>query len=505
VKANAQNIITTVYITACLLIVNGSVSNAREVIHLTADSAVGIAMDKGYRINMLKLAMKRNYSNLYAERAALRSKAYMNLKTPEYAAVSDYRWNSTLRKDEIIHTDTRRWQVDFTIEQPVILLGHPTNGYLSLNNKLYKYIQKQDVGSDIDYYNRVFLQFEQPIFLPNRLKNDIERAELNLKSEELQNIADNANEIIGVSFTFYDLFEMVHRDTIYTRYVYDLENISKMAKGISRNDPSRDIDAVQAEIELAHAREMRLENKRDIRDRSVGLKQRLGLTVEDSLVVKHDIKIVPVDVDIEKALQYGYTLKPRLPIMSIGTRRTEIDLINTRGQGAFPLEFEVTFGIDKNEDYYRAMWDDYDNSYSFKLSAYVPIWDWGRRKDNIEAAEISLKRSKLYMDEIRESISNDIDVAVNNHRDYRRRVQSMEENLTTAMKTYELSIDQYRNGKMTIQGVLKAIERRKDLEENFLEAYIGYRGALLMLLSQTHYDYESGLPLTEKYGLGREN
>ena len=132
----------------------GNSLHAREIVHLTLESAVDIAMENSYRIKILEMAVQRNYSRLKAERAALKSKLFMNVTAPEYDAVSENKWNSTLRRDEIIRQNTRRWQIDLSLQQPVIILGYPTNGYLSLNNKTYKYFQKNDEGDDVDYYNR---------------------------------------------------------------------------------------------------------------------------------------------------------------------------------------------------------------------------------------------------------------------------------------------------------------------------------------------------------------
>jgi len=500
-KKYRQHTIPAVFALACFLTASGRSPTAREIVDLTVDSAVGISLEQGYRIRMLKLAVKRNRSNLKAERAALKSRVYMHLKAPEYNAVADYKWNSTLQRDEIIQTITRRWQLDFSIRQPLIIFSRPTNGYLSLNNRTYKYLQKEDAGFDVDYYNRFFLEFRQPFFLPNRLKNDIERAELNMKQEVLQDMSDKVNEVVGVSFTFFRLYELAHRDRILTLHDRSLEKILDAAKAVSLEDSSRQTDVVQVEIELVNAREMRLNNLNELNAQSMRMKQRLGLNPGDSLIVRHDISMAPVDVEYEKALEYGYTLRPRLKIMSMGTRKAEIDLNNTEGRDKFHMTLRMSLGFENNEDRYRAMWDEYDNSYSFRLFAYFPIWDWGRRRANIEAARISVKRSELYHDEIRDTITNDITTAVANLHDYRRRVERMRKNLDDALKTYELSIGRYRERKMSIQGVLTALDRRKNLELNFLEAYLGYRRSLLMLTARTFYDFESGRSLMEKYGL----
>jgi hypothetical protein len=147
---------------------------AQKTIDLTLKTAVEIAMANSYRIRQLKLGIERTRYWLKARQAGLKSKVYMNVKLPNYNYLSDYKWNSTLQRDEIIKTNTGLWQMDLSVRQPVVLMGYPTNGYLSINNKMYQYTQKIDRISDRNYYNRYFLKFEQPFFRPNSLKNDIE-------------------------------------------------------------------------------------------------------------------------------------------------------------------------------------------------------------------------------------------------------------------------------------------------------------------------------------------
>ena len=171
--------IATCWFVMVLTISAGNSPYAREIINLTLDNAVDIAMESSYRIKQLELGIERNRYWLKARQASLKSRVDMNLNAPEYKVVSDYKWNSTLKKDEIIRENTRLWQMDLAVRQPVVLLGYPTNGYLSLNNKVYRYLQ-QDGYKDVNYYNRYYLKFEQPFFLPNELKNNIEDADRNL-------------------------------------------------------------------------------------------------------------------------------------------------------------------------------------------------------------------------------------------------------------------------------------------------------------------------------------
>ncbi len=172
---------------------------ASDTIQLTLESAVDIAINNSYRTRQIELELKRGMHYLNAYKAGLNTQVYMQLKSPNFSNLSDYRWNSIQGKDEIVRINSTLWQSDLSVKQPVILFGFPTNGYLSLNYRVYNYQQRDNGSSETDWYNRLYLKFEQPIFLPNELKNDLERAELDLQDIKLRYISERVGIIERIS------------------------------------------------------------------------------------------------------------------------------------------------------------------------------------------------------------------------------------------------------------------------------------------------------------------
>src|SRR5690606_37131100 len=101
--------------------------------------------------------------------------------------------------------------------------GYPTNGYLSLNNRVYRYRQFAEDDDDIRYYNRYFVQYRQPFFQPNYLRNNLEEAELDLENSELAFQSDAVNIIDDVADDYYDLFRVGYERLIFEELVENLE------------------------------------------------------------------------------------------------------------------------------------------------------------------------------------------------------------------------------------------------------------------------------------------
>lgn len=471
---------------------------AQRTIELTFDSAIDIALKKSYQVRQLQLGIKRTRKWLEAERADLKSKLYLNLSTPDIESVSQNLWNSTSKEWEIVRQNTRQWQMNFSLRQPVILFGYPTNGYLSFNNKVYRYTQLND-SVTTDYYNRYFLKFEQPLFQPNTLKNNLEQAELNLEQQELQYL-QNLVQILGrIANDYFDLYRLAYRSQILQNNVSNLEKTSEIANAIAQKDTSRSIEAIQVQVDLANAREELSQNTSDIRLQKSDMKQRLRLTPDDSLSLSPQPTVNKIPIDVDQAIQYGYTLRPNLRLRNIYRRKDEIDLDNTKGWNAFRVNLEMTYGLEKQDPLYQNLWQDQDNSYSISLNAYIPLWDWGQRKARLEARKIDIQRDDLYIEENKTSIKSAIQNAVANLREYQDRATNMRENMDMAKEITSISIEQYQDGKISLQDLLQTIDRQRKTEMNFLEAYLGYRRSLLTLMRNTYYDYEHKTALRDRF------
>src|SRR5688572_24264922 len=103
-------------------------SGVQAPIELTLDRMVELGLRDSYRVRHLQLEVERTRSLLSAERAGLKSRVSLNIAAPQFQAISDNKWNSTLQRNELVREDTRRFQMDLSVRQPVILFGYPTDG-----------------------------------------------------------------------------------------------------------------------------------------------------------------------------------------------------------------------------------------------------------------------------------------------------------------------------------------------------------------------------------------
>lgn len=474
---------------------------ARRIINFTFDSIVEVAMNSSFETKLLEQEIESSLWWLRAREASLKTQVSMRVKTPDLQRISENKWNSVLYRDEIVRTNTELWQSDLSIRQPVMLLGYPTNGYLSLNYKLYRYSQRDDGDFETDFYNRLYIKFEQPFFLPNELKNDLEAAQLNLERIKLNYLQSRMEIINDIADDYYDLFQLAYVGKLYQQKLDILKQIQEITHQVVAQDSSRKIEVTQLQLELSNVQEDLISNASHTRTRLNLLKQSLRIDLRDSVYINPIINLQPISVDLQSALKYAYENSAQLQRLHINKRYAEIDVEGQKGRNAFHMTLEMTYGLEKKNHHLYTLWEDFDNSNSITLNAYIPLWDGGNRKARIQAEMAQLRRNELQIMDENTDIENDVTNAYINFNEYYSRARNMQQSLELAMEITRDAINQYRQGSIPLQSLLQIIQRHEDTEENFINAYIGYRESLLDLMRHTYYDFEKGMSVMDEFGL----
>ena len=458
-------------------------------------------MGESYDIRRLRLSIEQSRAELEAERAELKSEVSMELQTPELEVISESKWDSDLGRNVIERENSRHWQANLSVRQPAILFGWPTNGYLSLNNVLYRG-REVEPGSDdvaIRYYNRYFIQYEQPLFQPNELQNSLQEARLNLEEQELNFHQDVVEIYTDLASDYFELYERAYAQKIYRSLLAGLEDALRIAENRATRDTSAAVEISPIRVELTNAQEQLNSEQSEFRIRTAELKQQLRLREQDSIYVDPSLEITPVSVSEEQALDLGMNLRPSLRELQIDRQQSAIELDNTKGEDSFQASLELSYGLENNTRYFDRLWGKPANSYTASVNVEIPIWDWGAHDKRVQAQQVEFQQAKLEIDETREEIRSDITQAIRNLKEFQERTLSMEENLDIARQNTTQRLQQFRQQEISTLELLQTLQRQRQTAENFLDAYLGYREARVSLQALTFYDFRRNQPLIDRF------
>ncbi len=473
-----------------------------RVLELTLEVMVDLALSSSYRVRRLNLGIDRTRLYLSAQKARLRSRIDLEVSAPDFRSISENQWNSALGLNEIVHQNSRRMEAELSIRQPVILFGYPTNGYLSLNNRVYRYAQIDEDGDrDVRYYNRAFVRYTQPLFQPNELKNDLEEARLDLEDTELGFYDDVVEIIDDISEDYLDLFEDAYGELVNEAHVANLEGAEAAVLQLLQIDTSRTIEFGQIRVELANAREQLQQSRSQFRLEATSLKTRLNIPEADSITLDPVISITPLPIDVETATQFAFDLTPRMRQLDINYRENEIRLDQTKGRGGMRIDVNLSYGREMQDPVFSAMWGQPTNTYTIGVDGRIPLWDWGERKYRIEASRVSLRQTELRIEEVEAQIRANVQSEIRNVSEFQARALAMEDNLGLATQLSQGSLAGYERGEITAVDLLQSFRRELDTAENLLDAYIGWRNSIRRLQVLTFYDFEQGIPVLDRFGV----
>jgi hypothetical protein len=488
-----------------------------QVVELTMETMAELTMSTSFTIRQLNFEIEREQLNLKAQRARLKSNVNLSLTTPRFSLTSEPRWNSSLDKFEIEQEHYRRWEGELSIRQPVILFGWPTNGYLAINNRMYRYTQVEDDGThDVNYYNRYYISYNQPLFQPNRLKNDLEEAEMDLEETQLDYYEDVIGIILGggfgggrggrggFSFRGYsvaegydNLLRQYQTRIIRQELVANLERALGLAQSMAQADSARAVDLDQVQVELANAREQLQSTESSIRLSLAYLKRELGLAETDSVSFRPVFELNPVVIDMDDAVRYAMELTPRMRQMAMDLRSQEIRVEEADLRGGVRVNLSMSYGRERRDEFFNNLWVKPDNSYSINITASVPVWDWGERQARRASSQIGLQQTLLRIEETELEIVSNVRNEVLDVRDQESRTMAMQRNLELAEEVARSNFQRYQDGSITASDLVLSLYREADTAENFLDAYLSWKGSLRSLQRQTYYDFEHDRPVLD--------
>jgi outer membrane protein TolC len=473
-----------------------------ERVDLTLERLLELTLSNSYEVRFLNMSVQQTQLRLKAERARLRSNVSLEVSAPQFTYASEPRWNSTLGRFETVREDSRHWEAELSIRQPVILFGYPTNGYLSLNNRMYRDDQREPDGDkEVTFYNRYFVQYTQPLFQANNLKNSLEEAELDLEDAQIEYNGDMMEMIEEVTDNYYELFENAYQQTIQAGYVAALEEALLAAQQVAATNPSRTIEPDQIRVELANARERLQSSQSRFRIETARLKTELNLAESVTIAIDPVIDFSPVQVDIEEATRYATELTPRLRQLAMDKREGELQLDETKSRNGFRMNLEFAYGREKRDEFLRELWGAPENTYTIDVNAELPIWDWGERKARIEAERINLARTDLRMEQTQTQIVSDVTNEIRNLEDLQGRVMAMQDNLQLATDISRQSMERYREGAITALDLLQSLRRESDTAQNYLDAFTNWRSVIQQLQQITYWDFETNQPVLRRFGI----
>jgi len=498
-----------------LFFTSQSVILAQDVTVLTLDESINIALKESFTIKSIKQLVYSAERNLWAAKAGYRTYALSKISAPVY--------DEGFRLVEVVNGNPVPKQygsfqvkgnLDIIQPMPWIPFGGGSLTFRAEGYQLNSWTPSPlNPGVDLksnQFYTSLSAIINKPLFTINQLKLGLKQAELNYERQSKVFKRSELDLVYRVTMSFYQLYRRTQEVKINQEKVERQKMIYETTRKKYEAGLAAEVEAMQAEVELVqYKNELKASESRK-KEQEEAFKQLIGLPLSQDITVITELEVKPVYVDVDQAVNLA--LKNRSEIVEkmidIEEQKIQIKQIdaqvsvkgNLRGYYRFSgfSDPDLPYGTPTG-DLFNDSWDVLrrtpNRGVTFELE--IPIWDWGKNKAQVQAAQASLERQELTLNDTYTTITREVRDVVRSVYETYDRVMMLEKSKAVSEKSFDINMQRYQNGDITTTELARANDQLNTAKLSYLSAYIEYKLALADLQRKTLYDFENKKSLVE--------
>ena len=458
---------------------------------LTIEKALDIAEENSPTLRRSHMTLERYQETLVAQRASLKSKFSLNLNPVGYEKNRrfDNRLSQWYTNESFTSSGT------FRVDQPILW----TDGEISLINTF----GWQDNNSNIDgdknsnkaFNNNLYLQLSQPIFTYNKRKMELKQIEYDYENANISYALQRLNTEKDITNQFYNVYMAQSQLSITREELVNAQQSYDIIKNKVEADLAAKDELFQAELNLATARSSVEEQQVSLENAKDKLKQTLGMSLDEDLMVFAEIEVRPIDVNLQQAISHGLQSRLELRQREIESDELGFDMIKTKALNEFKGDISVSFGLIGDNKRFDKIYENPTQNPRVAISFTVPIFDWGEKKARIRAQKVAQNINKLDFHEDKVDIELNIRQVWRSLENLRTQIKIAEQNVTNAQLTYDLNLTRYREGDLTGMEMSQFQTQLSNKKISYTQALINYKIELLNLKILSLYDFEQNTPI----------
>ena len=478
--------------------------SAQQIYNLDLESSIQLAKEKSKTMLILQQNLKKASYDLKAATSSFKTHVDLDFVLPQYT--------ETIRQFEdssgISFYPVRQNQMNsyLTINQPL-----PTDGSLFIRSGVQSFVDYYAEDRNAQISSRIGLT--QPIeafFGYNRIRLGYKQAKLAYDLSLKQLKREELNLVYDISLNFFNLLSYHERLNIALISLNKQQEAFNIAQSKYNAGLIREVEALQMEVDLSAA-----VNNSDIANvdylSQVDLfKEKLGINLRDSVLIKSDLGYNQVFVDVEKAVSLALENRMELQENEIQIELANMEIRKRKAEGMINGDISVNYnfiGVDKSnlviplQTAMNSTWQNLVNrpgSFGVGLTVNIPILDWGENRAKVHAAQAILAQSKFQLDGEKVTIERDTRTTVSRLQSSLKRLQLLEKNVVVAEKSFEISRQRYVNGDIDSQAMALERERLNNAYISRLESFIAYKLLLSDLMRKTFFDFEKNISMIGK-------
>jgi outer membrane protein TolC len=470
---------------------------------ISYDEAIRIALGESYTVKYYKEEMDATrYSYLFT-RAEFKPYLDFNLFTPSWSE----RLTEISQADKLpVYNSTGSIQAGGDLSFTYVL---PTGGNFAFSSRMFWENYRTTLSEAYDeslkrdqVYSRFALSFNQPIFTANKLKENMNVAELKYQKSAYYFTRVQMDIVYNVTVGFYQVYQLAYEHKINQERLANSREAYRITKLKQETGNLPEGEILIAEITVAQDEARVMESEGKLNTAKDEFKLLIGLDLKDEIDLEADMEFDAFIVDMQQAIDEALRNRMEIKESKLDIELQSIEIKRAKRErevkGNISAYYDFT-GLSTRDDgtvgqlvgsSFENMIDRPSNR-GIALTVSYPVADWGRAKNQIHHQQVRMKQRELDLSNTKRGIEREIREIVRNVYETEKRFRINQRNQEVAIKSYRISRMRFENGDMTGQELSIEQERLSQVQLSFIESYISYRLSVANLNRKTMYDFEN--------------
>jgi outer membrane protein len=476
------------------LITLGTGLNAQRKI--TLEECIDIAIENSFDARIAREQLRASEANAESARKALYSNVNLSFDVPDYYQSLNPEFNTETGRTEYFPQERLTWTGRLNIDQPIIW----TNSRLSVSGMVHRQDQSgESVSSRFsrDFYTNVALVFTQPLFVANSQSIALRRAELDY-GEALADFRRNTFDIVyQVTEAFYNLYSSQQQVQIQGDRVQQQNESYTTAQRKFKSGLIAEVEALQFEVDLASAQNDQFSADNTSISLSNSFKLLVGLdqSAEIELVLT-DTTFTSFPIDPQKAVGEAKRTLVDLQRARNNIVRNKLSLEEVESRRRIRGDITLSYGFSNNDEQLNQLFVDTRDTRGAKFTLSVPVFDWGKHGEDVQAAKARLQTAELQAQRSELRVEQEILDLVRKIKSAAKRVEVLFKSRLIAEKANDINTKRFEIGTISSTDLAQSQSRLLQARLSALEALIDYNVSLADLTRKTSYDFELDQPVT---------
>ena len=235
-------------------------------------------------------------------------------------------------------------------------------------------------------------------------------------------------------------------------------------------------DLLMAEVKLNEAEYQLLQAKRNLETGRMALNSLIGVELHAPTEIEDTISAVRADKDL-----WGEGEIDR-PELKMAYARIKIAESSKKLTDA---KYKPQFYIGVDGSYSAPSYDfrsDLDPNYAIYAKVSVPLFEWGKRRDEKRASSFKVGMATDYLNQVTDQVKLEVETARVSLSQTMEQVRLTEGSLSKAFENERMALERYTEGKASVIEVIEAQTYRQASQLNHVQAKVSAQGAYSELI-----------------------